>query len=65
MENENVSEKNWPHTASATAKRFSSIVIILVSILQKQNARKRCDYHFISTLQVTVLLSRRELARLH
>ena len=40
MENEKVSERNRPYTARATAKRFSSTIIILVCITRLLNCSK-------------------------
>ena len=41
MDNKKVSERNWPYEGSATAKRFSSTIIILVCIARSLIFKKR------------------------
>ena len=38
MENGKISERNWPHTASPTAKRFSSTLSSAVAISDRSEA---------------------------
>jgi len=59
MENEKVSERNELYKASATAKRFSSTIIMLVSIAPAHNFKKPSDSHAFSRvgLRLQVLSS--------